>query len=329
MTSWPRYCTICLTSMCNARCRHCSSGAGRKRETDVTHDQITALISELAAGGTFMVGLSGGEPLLLPWIFDVIGWAKKAGLITGIGTNGLVVTATIADRLVESNVDHVQVSLDGISRTHDELRGVPGLFDKAVRAIEVMLAKGLTVNVCMTVCKTNHQEMEQVIKLAIDLGVQTFNLSQFVPVGRGTSALDMPPGAWKEVLERLWNAKARFPGMRFTCHESQVVLVDDSVTRSLSFSGCQAGRGVACVRSDGAILPCVMLDLPVGNIRTESFARCWSSSSILRSLRDRSLLEGRCGVCDRAPWCGGCRGVAYAHAGNPLAEDPRCWAELA
>lgn len=50
------------------------------------------------------------------------------------------------------------------------------------------------------------QELEGVIELCLQLGVSCFNLSQFVPVGRGSVELDIPPIAWKQIMH-IWKEK--------------------------------------------------------------------------------------------------------------------------
>jgi AdoMet-dependent heme synthase len=92
-----------------------------------------------------------------------------------------------------------------------------------------------------------------------------------------------------------------------------------------AFVGCQAGRGQGCVTANGTILPCVLLPIPLGNIRTAPFADIWQSSPIVKVLQDRGNLEGKCGACSLRARCGGCRAVAYARTGNLFASDPRCW----
>ena len=50
------------------------------------------------------------------------------------------------------------------------------------------------------------QELEGIIELCLQLGVSCFNLSQFVPVGRGSVELDIPPIAWKQIMH-IWKEK--------------------------------------------------------------------------------------------------------------------------
>ena len=72
------------------------------------------------------------------------------------------------------------------------------------------------------------QELEGVIELCLQLGVSCFNLSQFVPVGRGSVELDIPPIAWKQIMHIWKEKKLKFGNkMNFYTHEAQQILLDD------------------------------------------------------------------------------------------------------
>jgi len=62
--------------------------------------------------------------------------------------------------------------------------------------------------------------------------------------------------------------------------------------------------------------------------RKQSPSEIWYGSELLKALRNRSLLKGKCGKCEYRETCGGCRGRAYASSGDYLAEDPVCLKDL-
>ncbi len=64
--------------------------------------------------------------------------------------------------------------------------------------------------------------------------------------------------------------------------------------------------------------------MSAGNVLTTPLAEIWRESPLFAELRDESLLEGKCGCCEFAKVCGGCRARAYAETGNYLAEEPYC-----
>jgi MoaA/NifB/PqqE/SkfB family radical SAM enzyme len=50
----------------------------------------------------------------------------------------------------------------------------------------------------------------------------------------------------------------------------------------------------------------------------------YRTHELFRSLRERDLLKGKCGVCEFRTVCGGSRARAYAMTGDPLEADPLC-----
>ncbi|MEM4247561.1 MAG: SPASM domain-containing protein, partial [Candidatus Woesearchaeota archaeon] len=64
------------------------------------------------------------------------------------------------------------------------------------------------------------------------------------------------------------------------------------------------------------------------NIRERSLTDIWYNSKVLKELRKRRLLKGKCGACEYRETCGGCRGRAYACTGDYLETDPVCLREL-
>ena len=64
--------------------------------------------------------------------------------------------------------------------------------------------------------------------------------------------------------------------------------------------------------------------LNAGNIRETDIIDIYRNAPVFRELRDRTLLEGKCGVCGFRDACGGSRARAYAMTGDYLAEEPFC-----
>lgn len=113
--------------------------------------------------------------------------------------------------------------------------------------------------------------------------------------------------------------------MNFFAHEAQEILVAPELNNVNGFVGCQAGRANACIQSDGTVLPCVMLDYKLGNVKQRPFSEIWETSSVIKDLKTRKNIKEPCGTCGNLYKCGGCRGVAYGKSGDLLAADTRCW----
>jgi radical SAM protein with 4Fe4S-binding SPASM domain len=76
----------------------------------------------------------------------------------------------------------------------------------------------------------------------------------------------------------------------------------------------------------GDVMPCVGLEIPIGNIRERALRDIIKDSEVLEDLRDHAhTIKGPCASCADADTCYGCRGVAYRVTGDYLASDPSCW----
>jgi radical SAM protein with 4Fe4S-binding SPASM domain len=168
----------------------------------------------------------------------------------------------------------------------------------------------------------NAHQLEEVIALAARMGVHGFNLSQFVPTGRGQRHLDVNPMTARALLEIWLTGRKAYPGISFTAHSAG--LADLEPASDHCIGGCQAGLGIGCITAEGDVTPCVMFPYKLGNLNERSFAQIWIDAQLRGKLASREV-NGACGTCAHRVACGGCRGAAWAYTGDPLAEDPRCW----
>ena len=323
---FPYHIVWIATNVCNASCLHCSSGSGRRDANELDTFEAKQLLDELADIGVLDVAISGGEPLLRRDIFELIEHATTRGLRVGLGSNGSTITDEVVRRLAAVGLHRLQVSIDGLEKTHDLARCWPGLFRRAERAVRIAVEYGLRTHVCCTVHRMNHSELTDVFALCASWGIRRFNISRFVPTGRGSTALDLIPAEWERVAmtsERL--RREHETRVEVTTHLAQMILSAPEVGCHPGFSGCQAGRGQGCVGTEGQVMPCVVLPVIIGNIRKARFSELWSGSPVIAQLKRRDELKGRCGVCPLREKCGGCRAVAYSYSGDYLAEDRRCW----
>lgn len=314
------------TNACTARCMHCSSNSAKRTVDELSTQEAINMIDQFVDAGVIDLGISGGEPLLRRDLPRIISHAKACGMSVGVATNGAKLSSELADRLATLGIDRLQVSLDGLSAAHDQLRRWPGLYERAINSIATARRAGLRVHICCTITSLNVTELDRFVDSLLPLDVQRLNFSRYVPTGRGTDKLDLTDHCWREVVERCSALKTEYRAqLEIVTHLAQQILVDDEVTDMPAFIGCQAGRGQGCVTANGTVTPCVLLPLSLGNMREKPFRQIWESSPTIRALQDRTQLQGKCRSCQVRDRCGGCRAVALARTGNFLSTDPRCW----
>lgn len=129
----PLYLVHALTARCNARCGFC---AWNPDFYDPRQQLPTPLIKKLYAdarrAGFVALSIWGGEPLLHADFGELVGYARELGFLTHLVTNGFLLEHKL-DQVLPA-VDRICISVDHPSAKHDEMRAIPGLFDRILSA---------------------------------------------------------------------------------------------------------------------------------------------------------------------------------------------------
>lgn len=316
-----------LTQRCNLRCPHCYMSAGKKAVDELSTEECLALLGEMQGLGTEMVILTGGEPLLRKDIYELASATSERGMWVVMGTNGVLLTDAVAQKMIECGVKGVAISIDSVDpERHNSFRGGPNAWEHSVRGLEVAKANGLEVLVQTTVMDMNRHEIPQLIEFAREKGAWSFNLYFLVQTGRGLQMNDLGTEATEEMLGELVEVQESYKPMlvRSKCAPQFKRIAYQRGKAGLESGGCMAGTEYCRITPEGDVTPCPYMTVSAGNVREQSFTDIWRSSSVFENLRDPERLTGRCGACEFKELCGGCRCRAYAGFDDYLAEDPAC-----
>ena len=341
-----------FTNACNLRCKHCYQRAG-SLSTELTLQEKLDVIKQLDQAEVAAVAFSGGEPTIHPHFLTVLKAAADAGMYTALATNGLALAdRDYAEKLKKLGLRYVEVSVDSADpEKHDQFRGVRGAWEKAVRGLRNVVELGFSTAMATTVTRLNLDEVDDILDLAEEIGVQRVVFFNLIPVGRGEDLmnLDLTPEEREELLKKLYleNQKRRLEIFstapqfaRVSCilsNSREIVATHfyvkgDPVISSLAeyIGGCGAGRIYAALQPNGDVTPCVFIpSIVVGNVTKTQFEKIWSESEVFKALQDRERLKGGCGVCPYKYVCGGCRARALIYTGDVLGPDPGCILNIA
>jgi AdoMet-dependent heme synthase len=195
-----------VTKGCNLRCIHCRATATELMSPQDLHtDQALNIISQIADYGNPILVLSGGEPLYRHDIFTLAEYANSRGLRTALATNGTLVTPDVAQRIKQSGIKRVSISLDGADApTHDSFRGIPGAFEAAIYGMKNLQRQGVSVQINTTIARHNAHQLPDVLTLARSLGADALHTFLLVPVGCGVDIAESQMVAPEE-YERMLN----------------------------------------------------------------------------------------------------------------------------
>lgn len=164
--SKPMNITIGITLKCNLKCTHCDIWKLKSRK-ELDKNQWMTIIDTLRDWlGTFQISFAGGEPLLYSGILEIIQYAANLGIITSIVTSGSTLDNAKLTELLQSNIDTINISLDSINpKIHDKIRGVKGVHNKVINAIEESCAVGKNkkIIIASVIMDSN---LEEIIPLA-------------------------------------------------------------------------------------------------------------------------------------------------------------------
>jgi len=327
-----------ITHACNLGCLHCLSACGRKAPGELSTAEAKTLIDELAQLHVFSITLGGGEPLVRDDVFELIEYATDKNMAVRLSTNGYAVTRETLRRLADLNVFSVQVSVDGIGDTHDFLRNRPGAFDRAVNALRLFGEAGYYTFMTVTVSALNLNEIPSLVDLALQLGVATFKVAPYVPLGRAVqndSVLRVSHAAIKDLASTMRQKEQLVGDQIYLQVDGLFPWLFDPEPQHTSQAdgfgpGCSAGVSQVVVSYNGDVYPCpYMRDRSAGNVRQATLGDIWRNEDYFAPIRmlDRSKIRGKCATCAYRPYycTGGCRGAALAAYGDLYAEDPNCW----
>lgn len=195
--SVPKEIVIEVSTRCNLSCLHCFRFASRTLKWgDMDLDTFKFVIDNAVKSGIKRLVLTGwGEPTVNSYILDMIEYAKLRGLYLLLNTNG-VLLEELAEDLVKLEVDELYVSIDAAdAEVYVRLRG--GELSTVTRGIiainELKRARGQrkpAVSSIFTISRLNIDQIDNVIKFALNIGVQNLYLSLYIPYVGGIEQMD-------------------------------------------------------------------------------------------------------------------------------------------
>ena len=286
------------TNVCNLRCPLCPTGTGDlgRRSQLMPWDVFTRAIDELAPWAYEVNLHNWGESLLHPHVFEMIAHAAGRNLAINMSSNFNLVRAGDIDRLIDSGLEYLTLSIDGATQETYERYRVRGRLDTVLENARALVARRTAlkrrtpyVEWQFIVFKHNAHEIERARALAREVGVDRFRL---IPPGVPFDAPD-PDG-----LKEAW----------FVASPSEATggAVEDFRERTMATACFYLYRSIT-VNPDGRVAPCCVVygtDNDFGDLREETARAIWNGPRY-RSARALFRHGGRVVepiVCSRCEW---------------------------
>jgi MoaA/NifB/PqqE/SkfB family radical SAM enzyme len=270
----PSTCTLHVTTRCQLNCYHCSAARYKAPERqELTTEEWLSVIKQAEKLGVYIIVFTGGEPLLREDLCTLISAVDRERAHANIFTNGLLLTAENVTRLRAAGLFAAMVSLDDPRpEKHEELRRVPGGFQRTVDGMKRALDAGLFIGLSTYVSPRGLREgrVEEMIELGRSIGVQELTVFDIIPTGKllpmDRDQLLSPADKAKLIaMEDEYNRKPGYPH-----------IITQAKINGPQGEGCFAGANQFYMTAYGDFDPCDFTPLTFGNIRDDTLATLWT-----------------------------------------------------
>lgn len=295
---YPYNLVIESTNICNLHCPLCPTGQGLngRAKGKMSFINFKRIIEELG-GYIYSLRLENwGEPLLNEEIFEMISYAKSKKIVTSFNTNFSVLNEKNAERLILSGLDHIKISLDGVSQETYVKYRVGGDFNKIIDNIRLLVRKRAQlskknpfIEIQFIVMRHNEDEIDRISQLCAELGVDGLALEGLHP--------DMREELFSQDSRSIDKFKSWLP------KKSKYSLFDyKNNRRKYNPKICNALWTSMVINWDGTISPCCSVydkKYDFGNIFEDGLKKVWNNQKYRasRKLMGRKKKSGVETVC--------------------------------
>ena len=315
-TRLPQNIYLTLTDNCNLHCVYCYATERTKNE-DISLDKwveyVTSIIS-FAGKPTFV--FTGGEPLTVPYVFELASFIKNRGCELVLLTNGTLITSENIASNIASLFSLVKISLDSIDdRINTELRG-NNVLKKVKYAYDMLIDKKCNVRILATVTSNTCNDLN----VFSEYFNNNVNFQPFYSMGRARNEDDLYISG-----EQYYEALTK---------SGKFVFLKDFHNRIFTFKNnpckkCSMAEVELSICSNGDIFPCHMLhynEYFCGNLNENSIKNIFYNSQVLNDLRKINVDSiPQCIKCVYRNICGGaCRARVNISKDGILGNDNFC-----
>lgn len=326
-----------LAGVCNLACRHCwiSPGfdPGARSDQFIPMEIIRKAVTEAIPLGLSSVKLTGGEPMLHPDFREIVEFLSSEKMPFTMETNGTLIGKEEAALLKDSGkLVFVSVSVDGsTAEIHDDLRGVPGSFQKAIEGIELLVEAGYKPQMICTLHRGNLHQILDVVKLAESIGCGSVKFNHLQEMGRGSNLSETMGISIQQILELYETVQKNFRDSEIRIFFDVPIAFRKIHDLLHSDPGNCKVHNILGVLNGGEAALCgigiAVPELVFGNLNKDSLADIWINSPGLHNLRKSvpDKLEGICSECIHKDRClGACIAHNYHGSGRMTAPYRFC-----
>jgi radical SAM protein with 4Fe4S-binding SPASM domain len=283
-----------LTSRCNYNCKMCyvhdKSEDKSLIRRELTADQWIGIAEDARDAGMLNLVLTGGEIFLRSDFKDIYERLSRMGFKITLYTNGSLIDETKAKWLGRIPPTSMEITLYGASAdTYEKMCGNAAGYERTIKAVDMLMAEGINLELKMTVTYDNMGDMEQLAEFAykrgLHLGLVDYLYRQMA-CGEADSCRLNPEDMvdflkkYYSTIETLRHTYSAGNLSKQTIERAEKLMKDmkqlnaEAINRKSAFT-CKAGSSSFWVTWDGKMAPCGMMQEPAINLLDTDFKEAW------------------------------------------------------
>ncbi|MFA6011413.1 MAG: radical SAM protein [Desulfobacteraceae bacterium] len=264
---------LAVTYRCNAKCIMCNIWQNpSKREQEIRPEHLTSFPDVVR------LNITGGEPFLRADLSDILDVIKKKAKRVVISSNGSLTRKTLEVMRKHRDVG-IRISFDGIGETHDKIRGVTGIHQKALETLKGLKGLGIKdLGIAVTISDVNAKDLVPLFKLAeehkVELATAVLHNAYYF------QKMDNEIHDKKIVENEIQNLmraylKSSHPKNWFRAYFCEGIAGHmNGLERSMK---CTMATDSFFIDPYGTARPCNVMDHTFGNIKEQNFNEIWTS----------------------------------------------------
>ena len=331
-----------ITTECDQRCKHCYlfNSPDAKIEIQgskkINFDMLKAIADNFLSSCQRMdviprFFLTGGDPILSPYFWDLLDYLNSAGMKVGLMGNPFHITDHVAQRLYDTGALDYQMSLDGLESMHDSFRK-KGSFKATFVAAEILKRHGIAVGIMTTVSKENAGDIPDLTRCIVKAGMSSATFARYCPTSSEDFKMIFKPLEYRDFLAKMWKVYDELSdcGTRFSLkdHLWNLFLMEEGKfepedTGGIVVAGCGMAVSHMTVLADGTVYACRRFKSPIGKVPNQQFDELFFNRK-MNEFRIPVNYE-KCAKCELYTYCRGCCAVSHCVTGSWRSADPQCW----
>lgn len=338
------------TIRCNLKCKACYSGGNTSLKKNINDelslDEYKKLVDDLYDIGIRYFDISGGEPFLCDFLYDLIRYIKTyPDTVVLLVSNGTLISKVKDINFdVIRQIDRLYISIDSpIEDIHNQIRNVPKAFQCTLEGIETLIKNDVSnVGINFLLLKQNYLQVEEMINLACHYKIKYINLLRYINVsGEANNSDSLEAEDYDNLYRNLVTyvnnnrnnkdvtideIKLVMPGFYFNNYIKNRSQIEKGKSMNIAIvfdpiRGCPAFGDSLVISSEGDVTGCTALIknpfFYTGNVRKDRLSSIISKNKEWREkikMRENKLhLESPCSNCDEWLSCrGGCPAEIYS-----------------